>query len=94
MPLRSPVTSPLPSSAEALLRALAADGGEVSLPRLGKRLGVRMSVLLRLLSALGNVPIGNIPALGYVIVLGDGERQFARISDAGCAWLAMHDAAG
>ena len=71
----SRVTSPLPSSAEALLRELAADGGEVSLPRLCKRLGLRMSVLMRLLAALGDTPIGDAPALGYVSVRDDGERQ-------------------
>ena len=83
------MTSPLPSSAEALLRALAADGGEISLPRLCKRLGLRMSVLLRMLAALGESPIGDAPALGYVAVRDDGERQLARITEAGLARLAM-----
>ena len=82
------MTSPLPSSAEALLRELAADGGEVSLPRLCKRLGLRMSVLLRMLAALGETPIGDAPAPGYIAVRDDGERQFARITEAGLAWLA------
>ena len=86
------MTSPLPSSAEALLRTLAADGGEVSLPRLCKRLGLRMSVLLRLLAALGETPIGDAPALDYISVRDDGERQLARITEAGRAWLATHDA--
>ena len=87
-PARRRVTSPLPSSAEALLRELAAAGGEVSLPRLCKRLGLRRSVLLRMLAALGGTPIGDAPALGYVIVRDDGERQFAWIAEAGRAWLA------
>jgi hypothetical protein len=82
------VTSPLPSSAEALLRTLAADGGEVSLPRLCKRLGMRMSVLLRLLAALGETPISDARALGYVTVRDDGERRMARITELGRAWLA------
>lgn len=81
------MTSPLPSSADALLRALAAEGGEVSLPKLCKRLGLRMSVLMRMLTALGGTPIGDQPALGYITVREDGERQFARITDAGRAWL-------
>ncbi len=81
------MTSPLPSSAEALLRELAADGGEVSLPKLCKRLGLRMSVLMRMLAALGETSIGDAPALGYVGVRDDGERQFAWITEAGCAWL-------
>ena len=82
------MTSPLPSSAEALLRELAAAGGEVSLPRLCKRLGLRMSVLLRMLAALGETPIGDAPAAGFVSVRDDGERQFAQITDAGRAWVA------
>ena len=82
------MTSPLPSSAEALLSELAAEGGEVSLPKLCKRLGLRMSVLLRMLAALGETPLGDPPALGYIAVRDDGERQFARITDAGLAWLA------
>ncbi|RZA19482.1 MAG: hypothetical protein EOP93_08540 [Lysobacteraceae bacterium] len=84
---RGRVTSPPPSSVEALLEALAADGGDVSLPRLCKRLGLRMSVLLRMLAALGETPIGDAPALGYVSVRDDGERQLARITEAGRAWL-------
>ncbi len=82
------MTSPPPSSAEALLRALAEDGGEVSLPRLCKRLGLRMSALLRLLAVLGETGIGDAPAAGYVAVRADGERQLARITDRGRAWLA------
>ncbi len=81
------MTSPLPPSAEALLRELAAAGGEVSLPRLCKRLGLRMSVLLRLLAVFGETPIGDAPAVGYVTVSDDGERQFARITERGRAWL-------
>jgi len=71
-----------------LLRELAAEGGDVSLPRLCKRLGLRMSVLLRLLAELGETPIGDTPALGHVSVREDGERQVARTTDAGRAWLA------
>ena len=82
------MTSPLPPSAEALLRELAAADGEVSLPKLCKRLGLRMSVLLRMLAALGETPIGDALALGYVCVRDDGERQLARITDAGLARLA------
>jgi hypothetical protein len=92
-PLPTPVTSPPPSSAETLLQALAAEGGEVSLPRLCKRLGLRMSVLLRLLAMLGETPIGDAPALGHVAVSDDGERQFARITEAGRAWLASRTGA-
>lgn len=87
----SRVTSLLPSSAEALLRELAAAGGEVSLPKLCKRLGLRMSVLMRLLAALGDAPIGDAPAPGYVRVRDDGERQFACLTAEGRARLAAGD---
>ncbi len=82
------MTSPLPSSAEALLRLLADDGGAVSLPRLCKRLGLRMSVLMRMLALLGPTSIGDAPPLGFVAVIEDGERRLARITPAGRAWLA------
>ena len=89
------MTSPLPSSAEALLRELAADGGEVSLPKLCKRLGLRMSVLSRMLAVLGETPIGDAAPLAYIAMRDDGERQFARITDAGRAWLvAAYPSAG
>ena len=46
-------------------------------------------------AALGETPIGDAPALGYVLVRDDGERQFAQITDAGRAWLlAAHPPAG
>lgn len=90
-PAAIPVTSPLPSSTEdprlRLLQALASDGGAVSLPRLCKRLGMRMSVLLRMLAQLGETPIGDAHAPGHVAVSNEGERRFARITDAGRAWL-------
>ncbi len=93
-PLHIRVTSPPPSSTEALLQALAADGGDVSLPRLCKRLGLRMSVLLRMLAMLGETPIGAGPAPGHVAVSDAGERKFARITEAGRAWLRTHGTPG
>ena len=76
------------------MQTLAADGNAVSLPRLCKRLGIRMSVLLRMLALLGDTQIGEAPALGHVAMTEDGERRFARITDAGRAWLATHQNTG
>jgi hypothetical protein len=70
-----------------LLAELAREPDGISLPRLCKRLGLRMSVLLRMLAALGETPIGDEPAMGYIAVRDDGERQFARITQSGRAWL-------
>jgi hypothetical protein len=80
-PLR--VTSPSPSEADAVLAALAAEPGGVSLPRLCKRLGLRMSVLLRTLAWLGEDAIGGVPGPGWVRVMRDGERDIAVLTEAG-----------
>lgn len=76
----------------ALLAVLAAEPDGMSLPRLCKRTGLRMSVLLRTLAWIGETPIGDAPAPGHVAVTTDGERQLARITEAGRAWLSMHGA--
>jgi hypothetical protein len=52
-----------------------------SAPALARRLAIGM------LAALGETPIGDEPAVGYIAVRDDGERQFARITQAGRAWL-------
>ncbi len=67
----------------ALLAELAAHPQGVSLPRLCKRLGVRMSVLLRTLAWLGESRIGDDTGLGWVRVSGDGERMTAALTAAG-----------
>ncbi|TDK25035.1 hypothetical protein E2F46_07655 [Luteimonas aestuarii] len=67
----------------ALLAELAAHPEGVSLPRLCKRLGVRMSVLLRELAWLGDGDIGGIHAEGLVQVSSEGERQVARLTGLG-----------
>jgi hypothetical protein len=75
-------TSPHASLAEALLEELAAAQPEgVSLPRLCKRLGVRMSVLLRTLAWLGDARIGEEPGVGLVEVRGEGERRIAALTE-------------
>ncbi|HVI60053.1 MAG TPA: hypothetical protein VM619_14430 [Luteimonas sp.] len=49
----------------------------MSLPRLCKRLGLRMSVLLRELAWLGEETIGGRPGPGLVRVERRGEREIA-----------------
>ena len=71
------MTSPSPSTTEALLAALAREPDGISLPRLCKRLGVRMSVLMRELAWLGEEPIGGKPGPGLVRVERRGERDVA-----------------
>ena len=61
----------------ALLSELAAHPGGLSLPRLCKRLGVRMSVLMRELAWLDDTPIGGEPGPGLVRVERRGERDVA-----------------
>ena len=80
----------MPSSAEeallgALLAELAAAPDGMSLPRLCKRLGIRMSVLLRTLAYLGDDAIGDTSGPGWVRTFEDGERTLAQLTDAGCA---------
>ena len=71
------MTSPSPSTTEALLAALAREPDGISLPHLCKRLGVRMSVLMRELAWLGEAPIGGHPGPGLVRVERRGERDVA-----------------
>ena len=93
---RASATSPPPLSAdEALLQALLAelsaapDG--VSLPKLCKRLGIRMSVLLRTLAYLGDERIGDAHGPGWVRTVEDGERTLAQLTRAGRAVAASLD---
>ena len=68
---------------EALLHALADAPDGVSLPRLCKRLGLRMSVLLRMLAYLGEDTIGGTQGLGWVRTVDDGARTLALLTDRG-----------
>lgn len=74
---------------EALVRALLAElAGEpcgVSLPRLCKRLDVRMSVLLRTLAWIGEDDVGGVTGTGWVRIVEDGARTLAVLTDAGRA---------
>ncbi|WP_101924982.1 MULTISPECIES: hypothetical protein [Luteimonas] len=76
----------------ALLVELAAHPAGMSLPRLCKRLGVRMSVLLRTLAWLGEDSIGGTPGAGWVRTVEDGDRTLALLTDTGRA-MAATDAA-
>ena len=57
----------------------------MSLPRLCKRLDVRMSVLMRTLAWLGEDSIGSVPGAGWVRTVEDGERTLALLTDHGRA---------
>ena len=63
--------------AQALLAELAREPDGLSLPRLCKRLGLRMSVLMRELAWLGEESIGGQPGPGLVRVERRGERDVA-----------------
>lgn len=69
--------------ARALLAELAAHPEGLSLPILCKRLGVRMSVLMRTLAYLGDGSIGGVPAAGWVRTREDGRRTLAILTEAG-----------
>ncbi len=71
-----------------MLAELAQHPGGVSLPRLCKRLGVRMSVLLRTLAWLGDDAIGGRPGPGWVAVEPEGARSIARLTERGQATFA------
>lgn len=78
-------SSPDASLREAILAALAEAPAGLSLPKLCKRLDVRMSVLLRALAWLGEDAIGEVAGEGLVRVEARGELAIAVLicSDAG-----------
>ncbi len=82
------VTSPPPSFADRLLAELAREPAGVSLPRLCKRLGVRMSVLMRELAWLGEDAIGGEPGPGWVWVGRHDESDVAVLTEVGRARIA------
>ncbi|MDH0864116.1 hypothetical protein [Mitsuaria sp. GD03876] len=61
------------------------DGGNgVSLPRLAKRTGLRVSVLLRLYTLMSEARVGDAQGPGWVRLQVDGDgRWIARITPAG-----------
>ena len=78
----------------AILRELAAVPGDagMSLPRLGKHLGLGVSVLMRQLAAMGHARIGGVDGPGWVRVTQVEEHWTAAITDAGRAFQAGRQA--
>lgn len=72
-----------PPLVRALLAELATAEQGISLPRLCKRLGVRMSVLLRTLAWLGEDTVGGVRGAGLVRVAAEDGRDIARLTAAG-----------
>ena len=72
-----PGTAGNPVPQRALLAELAREPDGISLPRLCKRLGWRMSVLMRELAWLGEASIGGQPGPGLVRVERRGDRDIA-----------------
>ncbi|HRO26287.1 MAG TPA: hypothetical protein PK743_01130 [Luteimonas sp.] len=77
-----------PALAAALLAELAGAPDGVSLPRLCKRLGVRMSVLMRTLAWIGEDDVGGVRGAGWVRTVEDGARTLAVLTEAGRAQAA------
>lgn len=78
--------APLPLRILQELAAAPEDGG-MSLPRLGKRLGLGASVLLRELSGMGDAAIGGVRGPGWARVVKLDGRWVAHITPAGRAQL-------
>ncbi len=76
----------------AILRELASAPGDagMSLPRLGKHLGLGASVLMRALSAMGHARIGGVEGPGWVRVTQEEDRWTAALTEAGRAFCARH----
>ena len=92
-PARATATSPPPLSVDApllhaLLAELAAHPGGVSTARLCKRLGLRMSVLLRTLAWIGEDAIGDHALPGWIRTVEDGARTRVVLTERGRALFA------
>ncbi len=71
----------------AILQALSeapGDGG-MSLPRLGKRLGLGASAVMRQLTLMGDAALGGVRGPGWVRVVQLDDRWVAHLTDAGRA---------
>ena len=76
----------------AILRELATapnDAG-MSLPRLGKHLGLGASVLMRMLSAMSHARIGGVDGPGWVRVMQIDDRWTAALTEAGREFCEQH----
>ena len=76
----------------SILRELAAAPGDagMSLPRLGKHLGLGASVLMRSLSAMSHARIGGVDGPGWVRVTHVEERWNAALTDRGRDYCKRH----
>ena len=76
----------------AILRELADAPGDagMSLPRLGKHLGLGASVLMRALSAMGHARLGGVDGPGWVRVTQVEERWTAALTEAGREFWEKH----
>ena len=85
-------TPELDALSAAILRELVIAPGDagMSLPRLGKRLGLGASVLMRALSAMGHARIGGVEGPGWVRVKQLEERWNAALTQAGRDFCARH----
>ena len=83
--LTDDTTPELDELSAAILRELAAAPGDagMSLPRLGKHLGLGASVLMRSLSAMSHARIGGVEGPGWVRVTQVEERWTAALTKAG-----------
>ncbi len=66
-----------------VLQVLAESPQGLALPRLCKRLEVRMSVLLRTLAWLGDAELDGRPGPGWVLLCRHDARELALLSEAG-----------
>lgn len=87
-PRRASATSPPPLSVDAqrlhaLLAELAAHPEGVSTARLCKRLGLRMSVLLRTLAWIGEDAVAGHQGPGWIRTRDDGARTLVALTPAG-----------
>jgi len=76
----------------AILRELATapnDAG-MSLPRLGKHLGLGASVLMRTLSAMSHARLGGVDGPGWVRVTQIDDRWTAALTQAGREFCERH----
>lgn len=73
---------------DALLRVLAESDQPVSVPRLGKRLGLGASVVMRTLTLMGDAVLGGQAGPGWVQLRCEDERWLASLTAAGRQHLA------
>lgn len=79
------------SAAILQLLAEAPPPGGVSLPRIGKRLGISASALLRHLTAMSDAELAGRPGPGWVRVTQSEERWVVFLTDAGRSLLRHPD---